>query len=580
MVTSATSAAATLRSPLSLVAARFLLLRGLLVLVAVGILAVSAEELHFADLFTDSREQVLEPRNCTVQGTVPSYLQGGSSIRNGPALWSAGSVYYQHLFDGAARLTKYSVLSDGDGVGVTFQTRFIESKQYEAHIEDEGLSPMVTVGAVLREEDDQPAFGLWDILMWLIGGAPNSDNCVVNLWNFDPLRNGGVSRLWAITETAPMALVDPHTLATVVRPSYMATIGGAEVTNMLTPHPEYCKKGTGATYNVHASIGGSGVRIDLVRSEQGQAERTVVASLVNPDGGIPFLTGGLPTIHSFGLTPTRALILLQPLRMPLYKILGAVIGGVMGQMQAIDKNHLWVVELETGQHNLIQLPELFYSYHTASATDEADGIHSSLRLIASTAPHAIIGEYALLKRDKAQTAEDRDKIPTMGNLVDIRTDGATTATVQWYSLDESETFRHFDLPTHRYSRAIQDGPWNEFRHPRYLYALAMKINGVDHDSSGLVKVDTESTTTNSNGEIVPQILSFRESSQYVSEATFVPDPNGIDEDDGVVLSHVYDGIRRESYLLVLDAKTMEPLAKAYSGSRGTDQIHGGFFQLA
>jgi len=40
------------------------------------------------------------------------------------------------------------------------------------------------------------------------------------------------------------------------------------------------------------------------------------------------------------------------------------------------------------------------------------------------------------------------------------------------------------------------------------------------------------------------------------KATFVPDPDGIYEDDGVVLSHVYDGIRRKSYLLALDAKTM------------------------
>jgi len=142
-----------------------------------------------------------------------------------------------------------------------------------------------------------------------------------------------------------------------------------------------------------------------------------VASLVNPDGGIPFLTGGLPTFHSFGLTTPRALILLQHLRMPLYKIFGAVIGGAMSQVQAIDKNYLWVVELETGQHNLIELPELFFSYHTASATDEADGIHSSLRLIASKSPDAIIGEYAFLKRDRARTADDRNKIPTMGNLV-------------------------------------------------------------------------------------------------------------------------------------------------------------------
>jgi len=152
-------------------------------------------------------------------------------------------------------------LRDSPSIPCYQMVLLIESKQYEAHQKDEGLPRAVAVGAVLQKESDQRAFGLWEILLWLIGGSPISDNCMVNLWAFDPLKNG-VRRLWAITDTAPMDLVDPHTLETVVRLSNMATIGGKEDTNMLTPHPEYCKKGTGATYNVHASIGGSGVQID------------------------------------------------------------------------------------------------------------------------------------------------------------------------------------------------------------------------------------------------------------------------------------------------------------------------------
>ena len=49
-----------------------------------------------------------------------------------------------------------------------------------------------------------------------------------------------------------------------------------------------------------------------------------------------------------------------------------------------------------------------------------------------------------------------------------------------------------------------------------------------------------------------------------------------DEDDGVLLSQVYDGVRRETFLLVLDARTMEELARCYTGVRIPVAFHGQF----
>ena len=53
------------------------------------------------------------------------------------------------------------------------------------------------------------------------------------------------------------------------------------------------------------------------------------------------------------------------------------------------------------------------------------------------------------------------------------------------------------------------------------------------------------------------------------------------EDDGVVVSTVLDGDARESYLLVLDAQTMLPLAEVrLDGARGMVvpfAIHGDWF---
>mmetsp|Transcript_14884 Transcript_14884/g.25825 ORF Transcript_14884/g.25825 Transcript_14884/m.25825 type:complete len:96 (+) Transcript_14884:7-294(+) len=66
--------------------------------------------------------------------------------------------------------------------------------------------------------------------------------------------------------------------------------------------------------------------------------------------------------------------------------------------------------------------------------------------------------------------------------------------------------------------------------------------------------------------------------QYPGEPTFVPNPSAGqgDEDDGVLLVVVYDGLQKKSYLLVLDAKTMTEQARMYTPHPITLGFHGGF----
>jgi beta,beta-carotene 9',10'-dioxygenase len=52
---------------------------------------------------------------------------------------------------------------------------------------------------------------------------------------------------------------------------------------------------------------------------------------------------------------------------------------------------------------------------------------------------------------------------------------------------------------------------------------------------------------------------------YPGEPLFVRDPEGEEEDDGVLLSTVYDAQRGENFLLVLNAANMKELARAYTG---------------
>ena len=58
------------------------------------------------------------------------------------------------------------------------------------------------------------------------------------------------------------------------------------------------------------------------------------------------------------------------------------------------------------------------------------------------------------------------------------------------------------------------------------------------------------------------------------EGIFVADPDGTEEDDGVLLTIVLDGFNETSYLLCLDARTMEKLGRADCAGPLAFQFHG------
>jgi len=83
------------------------------------------------------------------------------------------------------------------------------------------------------------------------------------------------------------------------------------------------------------------------------------------------------------------------------------------------------------------------------------------------------------------------------------------------------------------------------------YRYAYGVDGPTGTFDTLVKVDTQTrdVTTWAGGA-------------YVGEPVFVARPGGHDEDDGVVLCVALDAATQHSSLLVLDARTLQELARA------------------
>ena len=87
---------------------------------------------------------------------------------------------------------------------------------------------------------------------------------------------------------------------------------------------------------------------------------------------------------------------------------------------------------------------------------------------------------------------------------------------------------------------------------KYRYFYGVIDTGKSAFFDGLIKYDVD---THKN-------IQWSYHGQTAGEPIYVPDPESDDEDGGVVLSVVLDGAAGNSYLLVLDAKTMKELGRA------------------
>ena len=105
---------------------------------------------------------------------------------------------------------------------------------------------------------------------------------------------------------------------------------------------------------------------------------------------------------------------------------------------------------------------------------------------------------------------------------------------------------------------------NSVRTRRHRYIYGVTDTGKSSFLDGLIKYDVETMEN----------LQWSEHGQTAGEATFIADPEGTAEDDGVLMTVVLDGVNGDSYLLVLDAKTMREVGRANVGSVVGFGFHG------
>ena len=486
-------------------------------------------------------------------GVIPDWLNG-ALVRNGPACFGTEDRKYLHLFDGLAKLTKYD-FSAGE---MTFSARFIRSSWYKSIVEEGRMPPSVTTGPVA------PPFSLLDnIAAGLTSQA--FDNTPVNIHQI-----GGQGGKWVAITDAPVAVeFDPKTLETIGRIAYSdgITSSKAAVELFSTAHPH--TRANGDTINYFLELNPLGSNMAMIVKTDKNLRRTVI-------GSVPL--SHIPYIHDISITDKYAVICLWPLRSDPLKLFNGQ--GFLPQLEwqwlgPEQGTRILVFDLdkERGEPVAEYSSPAMFAYHHVNAYDTADG-NVVFDISGYTTPGIVNGDhlFALLpnvKDPEQRKLQERD--------------------AKWfrYTLPISTQRRGLVKPVElkavcsagrQYtSELVTISPRMQRRLYRFSYGFTGFAGDEGFEDWALVKLDHAAAaalhTERKEGSPTTALI-WRQPQCFPSEAIFVHREGAEDEDDGVVLSQVYDSSRKDSFLLLLDAKTMTEIARCYLGMVCPASFHG------
>ncbi|KAF5860480.1 hypothetical protein ETB97_001490 [Aspergillus alliaceus] len=509
----------------------------------------------------DVRHQELEPTELSVQGKIPPYC-AGVLFRNGLGprdIQTDKQTTYRvsHWFDYFAqvhRFQNYAPTPEHLQVRVTHNSR-LTCDGVIRRIQRTGYRGEITFGAKY-----DPCMSLFQKAQSIFKAFPQTvpdqvDISVSLNINFPGLSatgskqempGSGIQTLCNCTDNSTFQMLDPQTLEpigvadqTALHPSLKGPLSAA-----------HCKTDpvTGDVYNYNLDLGVTGTyRVFHVSRATGKT--SILATFSH----------AAVYVHSLFLTEHYVVLCLWNAR---FRAGGMSLLWTHNFVDALaeydpTQHSTWfVVDRTSGGRGLIARYESdpFFCFHTINAYEERSSTDSSkVDILADICAY---DNLDVLKRFYIENImSDSATDLHYGNPRNYRGRGA---------------FRRFRLPAIPevlgskalpaeliFSMGKGLGPELPSISPRvrgrkYRYVYGVTDSGKSVFLDGLVKHDMITQTS----------VYWSQQGQTASEPIFVADPESTDEDGGVLLSVVLDGIRGHSYLLVLDAKTMMEVGRA------------------
>ncbi|XP_040007461.1 beta,beta-carotene 9',10'-oxygenase-like isoform X1 [Xiphias gladius] len=513
-----------------------------------------------------SVEESPEPISTEVQGAIPSWING-NLLRNGPGKFEFGNTHYNHWFDGMAMLHQFKI----DKGQVTYMSRFLHSDAYKKNSERDRI--MISEFGTLAMPD--PCKNFFQRFLCRFEMMEPTDNASVSFVKYK-------GDYYVSTETNFMHKVNPENLETLEKVDWSKFIA----VNGATAHPHYDPDGT--TYNMGNSYGSKGALYNIIRvpPEKTDAKDTlqgakILCSIVPANKSHPSY------YHSFAMSENYVVFIEQPIKMDLLKIVTCKLRG-----KALSEGIYWDPKLETVFHlvdkrtgevsSVKYHTKAISTFHQINAFEEEGFL--MLDMCCSDDGQAI-NNYLIQNLRKSGDALDAvyntmcrvfprrfvlplnvaSETPTGQNL---NTRLSSTATCVKVSKDKVFC-QHEDLhgdDLHEYGGLefpqVNYGRYNT-RPYRYFYGCGFRHLVGD----SLLKMDLKDKT----------LKVWCQKGFYPSEPVFVPSPDAVDEDDGVILSVVLTPSQdKGTFLLVLDARTFEELGRANVPVNMPYGFHGTF----
>jgi len=487
-----------------------------------------AEEPGYRVGFRTQREEASDER-LPVEGSIPSWLRG-DYVANGPGQFEIGDDPLGHWFDPLAMLRRFRFDDDG----VVYANRFVRSRDF-SFARDRGRVRTGFPGT----PPDRP---VWERLRQVLAGV-FPDNPVIGVQRF------GDQHL-AVTESPWGLAFDPDSLATTGRIDLTRGLDA----DLTLAHVQYDHErerflnlgvsyGRETTYTLFERPGDRPVD---------ESEPSTVARLRFDEA---------PYVHSFALTADHVVVTVNAFGLDASALLsGAVTGGTfLDAFGPIDAPTRFVVlDRESGEHvRTLEAPPAFV-YHHANAFKHTvdDDREIVVDCVAFDDERAVTGLTLENLRSESPDLPTGDlvryRLP-LGETVDDAAADRVTA--------ERETLQEgpVEFP-------VVDDAGHGGEPYRFVY-LAETESGSGSLPTDVTKVDVESG----------RVRRWRERGTHPGEPIFVPAPDREAEDAGVLLTVLLDPDADRSELVVLDAGTLEELARAPLPHRLPYAFHGQFY---
>lgn len=331
----------------------------------------------------------------------------------------------------------------------------------------------------------------------------DNDNVNVALFN---------EQMIAMTETSSFRAFDPANLNTLDRIIFDDKLN----LTATTAHPH---SASGLLFNLGIEFSASSHYLPYFQTP-GSKKRQLLAKIAVKEPSY---------IHAFAISESYFVLIDYPLRVnPLEIALSGKPYIKNFRWQEKSSTKIYICDLKGLDKPKVFETEPFFAFHPINAYQSDNALIIDLPAYKDS---SIIDELSLasLRSSKAP------QLPRGLRLTLDLQKGCCSEEPLWDT--------YFELPRINY-KAHNGKPY------KFAYAATSQDKCGFFDS--VLKIDLERGET----------LAWNEEHCYPGEPVFIPSPNAKAEDDGVIAATVLDSRKRQSYLVILDAKTMNEIARA------------------